>query len=234
MSYTQSMSPERYQRIRTMLATRQTDLTLLLEEVSKPHNVSAVIRTADAVGVHRIHAVWQENASLRKGTSMGSQIWVDSQHHVSTQAAIEHLHEQNMQVLVTHLDNAAVDFREIDYTKPTAIVLGQEKTGATEEAIALADQSILIPMVGMVQSLNVSVAAATILYEAQRQRSNAGMYDQNLLPEAEAQRILFEGGFPVLHRECVRRKLPYPHINESGEIEAPDEWWQALRHSKSK
>lgn len=231
MSYKQSMSPKRYQRIRTMLATRQTDLTLLLEEVSKPHNVSAVIRTADAVGVHRIHAVWEERASLRKGTSLGSQIWVDTQHHASTRDAIEHLHGQKMQVLVTHLNDSAVDFREIDYTKPTAIVLGQEKTGATDEAIELADQSILIPMVGMVQSLNVSVAAATIMYEAQRQRSNAGMYSQNLLPETEAQRILFEGGFPILHRECVRRKLSYPYINDQGEIEASAEWWHSLKHS---
>lgn len=225
------MSPERYQRIRELLATRQPDLTLLLEEVSKPHNVSAVIRTADAVGVHRIHAVWEANASLRKGTAMGSQIWVATQHHNSTQAAIEHLHKQDMQVLVTHLDDSAVDFREIDYTRPTAIVLGQEKTGATDEAIAHADHSILIPMVGMVQSLNVSVAAATILYEAQRQRENAGMYKQNLLPESEAQKILFEGGFPVLYKECMRRKLDFPYINEQGEIIASDEWWQALRYS---
>lgn len=231
MSFTQSMTLERYQRIRALLSTRQPDLTLLLEEVNKPHNVSAVIRTADAVGVHRIHAVWEDNASLRKGTALGSQIWVDTQCHKSTQDAITHLKSQKMQVLVTHLDDTAVDFREIDYTQPTAILLGQEKTGATDEAIALADQSILIPMVGMVQSLNVSVAAATILYEAQRQRENAGLYAQNTLPEAEAQRVLFEGGFPVLHRECLRRNLPYPHINELGEIEASEQWWQDLRSS---
>lgn len=231
MSFTQSMTMERYNRIRSLLATRQPDLTLLLEEVSKPHNVSAVFRTADAVGVHRIHAVWEENASLRRGTSLGSQIWVNTQCHNSTTAAIEHLHSQKMQVLVTRLDDSAVDFRAIDYTKPTAIILGQEKTGATAEATALADHSILIPMVGMVQSLNVSVAAATILYEAQRQRASAGMYAQNALPESEAQKILFKGGFPVLHKECVRRKLAYPHINEQGEIEASEQWWQALRHS---
>jgi tRNA (guanosine-2'-O-)-methyltransferase len=231
MSFAQSMTMERYNRIRSLLAARQPDLTLLLEEVSKPHNVSAVFRTADAIGMHRIHAVWEENASLRKGTSLGSQIWVDTQYHASTNAAIEHLHQQDMQVLVTHLDDSAVDFREIDYTKPTAIILGQEKTGATPEAIAGADQSILIPMVGMVQSLNVSVAAATILYEAQRQRENANMYAENSLPESEAQKILFKGGFPVLYKECVRRKLAYPYINDQGVIEASDEWWQALRHS---
>ena len=225
------MSMARYRKIRSLLSKRQPDLTLLLEEVHKPHNVSAIIRSADAVGVHRIHAVWAENDSLRKGTSLGSQIWVDVQQHTSTERAISYLKSQKMQLLVTHLDESAVDFREIDYTKPTAIVLGQEKDGATEQAIAMCDQSIVIPMVGMVQSLNVSVAAATILYEAQRQRSNAGMYEQSLLCESEAQKILFEGGFPVLHRECIKRGLPFPKINSEGEIVASDLWWQTLQYS---
>lgn len=231
MSHLQSMSMARYKKIRGLLSKRQPDLTLLLEEVHKPHNVSAVIRSADAVGVHRIHAVWQENDSLRKGTSLGSQIWVDIQRHASTEQAISHLKTENMQVLVTNLDQDAIDFRDVDYTKPTAIVLGQEKDGATQQAIAMSDQSIVIPMVGMVQSLNVSVAAATILYEAQRQRENAGMYLKNSLPESEAQKILFEGGFPVLHRECMKRNLAFPFVNERGEIEANDEWWQALQFS---
>ena len=169
----QSMSIERYDRIRTMLNMRQSDLTVCLEEVTKPHNVSAVIRTCDAVGVHKIHAVWDESENLRKGTAMGSQIWVKTQAHKTIQNAVDELKEQGMQVLVTNLDDNACDFREIDYTKPTAVLLGQEKDGATPEAIALADQSIIVPMVGMVQSLNVSVAAAVIMYEAQRQREEA-------------------------------------------------------------
>lgn len=232
MSHVQVMSQERYARIRKLLSTRQPDLTLLLEEVHKPHNVSAVIRSADAVGVHKIHMVKQDPPELRKGTSMGSQIWVNMQLHQTTQEALCHLQSQNMQVLVTHLDKKAVDFREIDYTKPTAIILGQEKTGATKEAIERADQSIVIPMVGMVQSLNVSVAAATILYEAQRQRQAKGMYDKPLLNESEQQKILFEGGFPVLHRICIERGLPYPFINERGEIDASAQWWDTIQFSK--
>ncbi|MFZ6043991.1 TrmH family RNA methyltransferase, partial [Vibrio natriegens] len=89
------------------------------------------------------------------------------------------LKDQGMQVLATHLSDTAIDFREVDYTKPTAIILGGEKNGITSEALALADQDIIIPMVGMVQSLNVSVASALILYEAQRQRQQAGMYDRD-------------------------------------------------------
>jgi tRNA (guanosine-2'-O-)-methyltransferase len=202
-----------------------------LEEVHKPHNVSAVIRTCDAVGVHKIHAVWDESENLRKGTSLGSQIWVKTKPHTTIQEAVGELKSQNMQVLVTNLDNTACDFREIDYTKPTAVLLGQEKTGATDEAIALADQSIVVPMVGMVQSLNVSVAAAVIMYEAQRQRELAGMYNNATLSENECQDILFEGGFPVLFAECKRRGLPFPHIDETGEIQADDDWWHALKYS---
>nr|WP_136251250.1 tRNA (guanosine(18)-2'-O)-methyltransferase TrmH [Ningiella ruwaisensis] len=225
------MTFERHQKIREILRLRQPDLSLLLEEVHKPHNVSAIVRSADAVGVHKIHAVWEHNRAMRKGTAMGAQIWVKTHTHKSTEAAITHLKNQGMQVLVTHLDDTAVDFRQIDYTKPTTIILGQEKHGATDEAVALADQSIIVPMVGMVQSLNVSVAAAIILYEAQRQREAASMYASNRLSEQEAQKILFEGGFPVLHKEVKRRGLEYPRVDENGCIDAPDSWWQALQYS---
>jgi tRNA (guanosine-2'-O-)-methyltransferase len=225
------MSAERYKRIREMLALRQPDLTVCLEEVHKPHNVAAVVRSCDAVGVHEIHGVWSEKNTARKGTSMGSQVWVKNKRHDSIEAAVQHLKSAGMQILVTNLSPEAVDFREVDYTKPTAIILGQEKSGATPEAIALADTDIIIPMVGMVQSLNVSVAGALVMYEAQRQRANAGMYATSRLSEEECQRVLFEGGFPQLHKLCERKNLPYPHINEQGEIEADEQWWQQMQLS---
>ena len=193
------MTPERYQRIREMLAKRQTDLTVCLENVHKPHNVSAVVRTCDAIGIHKVHAVWENQYRVRSGTAMGSQQWVNVDTHENVTDAIGALKAQNMQVLVTHLSDKAVDFRDIDYTKPTAILFGQEKYGVTDEAIAMCDQDIVIPMVGMVQSLNVSVAAALVLYEAQRQRQIAGMYDVQHLSEEECQRMLFEGGLPGSH-----------------------------------
>ena len=241
MSATQAMSAERYARIRHVLSKRQPDLTLLLEQVHKPHNVSAVIRTADAVGVHEIHAVWEEDYDerLRDHTAAGSNNWVGIQKHDSISLAIKALKQQKMQVLVTHLDDSAVDYRDIDYTRPTAIVLGQELTGATEEAIALADKSIVIPMCGMTQSLNVSVATAVVLYEAQRQRQLNGFYDienkarkHQTVPETEIQRILFQRGFPILFEMCVEKKLRFPFINEQGEIDANQDWWDALKYSR--
>lgn len=225
------MSTKRYARIREMLALRQPDLTVCLEEVHKPHNVAAIVRSCDAVGVHQIHGVWNDKNSTRKGTSMGSQVWVKNNRHDSIEDAVKHLKSTGMQILVTNLSTSAVDFREVDYTKPTAIILGQEKDGATQEAIELADTDIVIPMAGMVQSLNVSVAGALVLYEAQRQRALAGMYDQASLSESECQRVLFEGGFPQLHKICERKKLDYPYINEDGEIEADEQWWQKMQLS---
>ncbi|OKP54861.1 tRNA (guanosine(18)-2'-O)-methyltransferase TrmH [Serratia marcescens] len=226
------MSPERYARICEMLATRQPDLTVCLEQVHKPHNVSAIIRTADAVGVHQVHAVWPTTRMRTLVSSAaGSNSWVSVKTHRTIGDAVGHLKAQGMQILATNLSARAVDFREVDYTRPTCVLLGQEKTGITEEALALADQDIVIPMIGMVQSLNVSVASALILYEAQRQRQNAGLYrrDNSMLDEEEQQRLLFEGGYPVLANVAKRKGLPRPQIDEQGQVVASAEWWAAMQ-----
>ena len=207
-------------------------LTLCLEQVNNPYNVSAIVRSCDAVGVHELHAVCDENTEIRKDTAMGSEHWVKTKIHGTIHHAVEHLKAQKMQVLVTNLSAKAVDFRDIDYTQPTAIILGQEKTGVTAEAKALADQEIIIPMVGMVQSLNVSVAAALVLYEAQRHRQVAGMYDTQQLSETVCQKVLFEGGFPKLREICDRKALPYPHIDNNGHIDADEDWWEKVQHTK--
>lgn len=215
-----------------MLATRQPDLTVCLEQVHKPHNVSAIIRTADAVGVHQVHAVWPTTRMRTLVSSAaGSNSWVSVKTHRTIGDAVGHLKAQGMQILATNLSARAVDFREVDYTRPTCVLLGQEKTGITEEALALADQDIVIPMIGMVQSLNVSVASALILYEAQRQRQNAGLYrrDNSMLDNEEQQRLLFEGGYPVLANVAKRKGLPRPQIDEQGQVVASAEWWAAMQ-----
>ncbi|WP_448547116.1 tRNA (guanosine(18)-2'-O)-methyltransferase TrmH [Thalassotalea fusca] len=218
------MTPDRLKRINQMLNHRQPDLTVCMEGVHKNHNLAAVVRTADAIGVSDVHAVWKnERMRVSGGSAAGSQNWIKVHNYDQTKTAIEALKAQNMQVLVTNLSDTAVDFREIDYTKPTAIILGQEKFGASEQALAMADQDIIIPMVGMVQSLNVSVACAVVLYEAQRQRHLAGMYDKATIAHEERQRILFEGGHPIFAQACKRKGLPYPAIDEEGQIVASDD-----------
>lgn len=226
------MNERRYRRICQMMAMRQPDLTLCLEEIHKPHNVSAIVRSADAVGIHQIHAIWpDQQVKLSVSSAAGSNSWVKVISHVSTEDAISQIKSQGMQVLVTNLSEHAVDFREIDYTQPTCIMMGQEKKGISTKALELADQHIIIPMVGMVQSLNVSVASALILYEAQRQRQLAGMYDRedSLLSAQEQQEWLFEGGYPVLAEVARRKGLPRPYINHQGQIEAEESWWAQMQ-----
>lgn len=228
------MTPERHQRILAILDKRQPDLTVCMEGVHKTHNLAAVIRTADAIGISDVHAVWKtEQMRMSGGSAVGSQNWVDVHGYTNTKEAIAALKKQNMQVLVTNLSDSAVDYRDVDYTKPTAIILGQEKFGASKEALDLADQDIVIPMVGMVQSLNVSVANAVVLYEAQRQRQAAGLYDTPRLPEMRRQRVLFEGGHPIYAQACQRKGLPYPHIDEDGQIVASDDWWQKMQMTQA-
>jgi len=228
------MTPERLERINAMLDKRQPDLTVCMEGLHKAHNLAAVVRTCDAIGISDVHAVWKsDEAEVRGGSAAGSQNWIDVHNYNKTADAITALKAQGMQVLVTNLSDTAVDFREIDYTKPTAIILGQEKFGASKVALELADQDIVIPMVGMVQSLNVSVACSVVLYEAQRQRQLVGMYDLPRLSAERRQRTLFEGGHPIFAEACQRKGLPYPEIDDEGQIVANDDWWQKMQMNKS-
>ncbi|GEA52091.1 tRNA (guanosine(18)-2'-O)-methyltransferase [Vibrio inusitatus NBRC 102082] len=226
------MSPERYQKIVAVLKARQPDLTLCLEEVHKPNNVSAVIRSADAVGLHKIHAVWpNEKMRTLSHTSAGARNWVEVETHNTIEQAYQALKAQGMQILVTNLSDTAVDFREVDYTKPTAIVLGGEKDGTSKMAVEMADQDIIVPMVGMVQSLNVSVASALILFEAQRQRQNQDMYNNptKQLSDRIIHKTLFERGHPVLAKVAKRKGLPYPELDDAGQIVADSNWWAEMQ-----
>jgi tRNA (guanosine-2'-O-)-methyltransferase len=228
------MTPERLERINMMLDHRQPDLTVCMEGVHKSHNLAAVVRTADAIGVSDVHAIWKsDEMEVRGGSAAGSQNWIDVHNYSKTKDAIDELKKQGMQILVTNLSDSAVDFREIDYTKPTAIILGQEKFGASDVALEMADQDIMIPMVGMVQSLNVSVACSVVLYEAQRQRQLAGMYDTPRIDENRRQRFLFEGGHPIFAEACKRKGLPYPTIDQDGQIIASEKWWEQMQMTQA-
>ncbi|MGB0894278.1 MAG: tRNA (guanosine(18)-2'-O)-methyltransferase TrmH [Parashewanella sp.] len=226
------MTPERFARITEMLSHRQPDLTLCLDQVHKKNNIAAVVRTADAVGIHEVHAVWPDvDMRVSGNTASGSQQWVNTVKHHQLDTALKHFKQQNMQIVVTNFSDDAVDFRDIDYTKPTAIFVGHERDGVSKEAIAQADHQVIIPMVGMVQSLNVSVATGLVLFEAQRQRQAAGMYGKCKLPEDYIQKMLFEQGHSVYAKACRKKGIGYPKIDKLGQIDAPESWWQALRET---
>ncbi|WP_144392874.1 tRNA (guanosine(18)-2'-O)-methyltransferase TrmH [Pleionea sediminis] len=224
------MKENRLARINELLNNRQPDLTVFMDQVHKPHNLAAVVRTADAIGIGEVHAVRAEGAIHRcSGTAMGSDRWVTTHRYETFKEGIEVVKKQGMQVLAAHLSDKAVDFRSIDYTKPTCILLGAEKEGVTDEAANAADQHIIIPMLGMVQSLNVSVANSIILYEAQRQREAAGMYGTRKISDEVYERLVFEWLHPKIKRFCQKHKIRYPQLNEEGDID--DDAWQELRRN---
>jgi len=172
---------ERLSRIDDILTRKQPTLQVMLENVYNSQNLSTIIRTSDAVGVLDIYYSSKENETLRihKTITQGAHRWTH-RHRVKDGDTVKFLKQkkkEGFQVVVTHLEERAVSFREVDYTKPTLIVMGNEKEGVSDKIIAEATDIIVIPMEGMVQSLNVSVATALILYEAQRQLENAGVYD---------------------------------------------------------
>ena len=202
---------------------------MLVEGLSKPHNVAAILRTCDAVGIPEIHAVASLSATappgsapkrkkLSRASSAGSRRYVAVRSHPGLAAAVDVLQKSGMRVLAAHMSATAVDFRAADLTRPTAILLGTELDGVSAEAEALADGAITIPMVGAVESLNVSVAAAVILYEAQRQRAAAGLYDRRRLDPATCERLLFEWGYRRLAARYRQQSKPYPKLGPEGEI----------------
>lgn len=211
------MKAERYARIRAVLDRRQPDLTVLLERVHKPHNLSAVLRSCDAVGVLEAHAVEPAGGlPTFSETSASADKWVLLRVHRSTPEAFDALRSGGFHVVATHLSERARDYREVDYTRPTCLLLGAERWGVSDEAAALADENVVVPMRGMVSSLNVSVAAAVILFEASRQRAEAGFYDSPRLTSDLYRRLAFEWLYPreaVLMRE---RGEAYPELEEDG------------------
>ena len=213
--------PRRYERLRAVLDRRMDDLTVLLEHVEKPHNLSAILRSCDAVGVMEAHAVCHQNRlPTFNSTAQGSQKWVPLHCHAQAEEVLIRLRQRGFRLYGTHLGVAAVDYRLCDFTGPTAFVLGAEKWGLSPEAAALVDQAVIIPMQGMVQSLNVSVATATLLFEALRQRQAAGLVPEageGMAPE-RYDRLLFEWAYPQVAAWCQREGRPYPALDAEGAI----------------
>ena len=211
------MNPERFQKLARALRRRQPDLTVLMERVHKSHNLSAILRNCDAVGVLEAHAIPpEEGLRIHSHTSAGTAKWVRLVRHRTIHAAIEELKGRGFRVLAANPGPDAVNFREVDYTVPTALMMGAELLGLSDEALALADLRISIPMVGMARSFNVSVATALLLFEAFRQRDAAQMYDESRIDPEDMEQILFEWAYPRIARQCRDRGRPYPPLGQDG------------------
>lgn len=211
------MTPERFAKLRAALARRQPDLTVLADSVNKPHNVSAIVRTADAVGIHRVHAV-AAGRGIRRYHMIagGAKRYVEITLHASVERAVAALRADGWALVVAHAGPNARDFRDVDYTRKVAIVAGAELRGPSAAVLANADEQIAIPMHGLGTSLNVSVATAVILFEAERQRVAAGLYETSRLPRDELERTLFEWSYPDIARRCRELKRPYPPLDDEG------------------
>ena len=213
------MNPKRFRRIKKVLEARQPDLTVLMERVNKSHNFSAILRNCDAVGVLKAHAVLPDgDLDLHHHTSAGTTRWLQVEVHQNIRHAVERLHQDGFLVLAAHPSDSAVDYRAADLARPVAIMVGAELDGLSPEGIALADETVRIPMGGMVRSLNVSVATALLLFEAFRQREELGVYRSSRLPPEELKNLLFEWAYPDIATVLRKRGNPYPILSEDGEI----------------
>ncbi|MFM2337594.1 MAG: hypothetical protein RL115_787 [Bacteroidota bacterium] len=181
------MTPERYKRLTDVLNKRQSNITIVLENVFDPHNISAVMRTADAIGLQDIYILNTKIPRHKKWgfkSSSSAAKWLTVHQYENATECFASLRKNYAKILTTHLSSDAVGIYEIDMTQSIALVFGNEHSGVSDEIRTLADGNFIIPQMGIIQSLNISVACAVTLYEALRQRTNSGQYNnQSLGPE---------------------------------------------------
>lgn len=181
------MTERRKAKILNVLHHRQPNMTIVMENIHDPHNVSAMLRSADAVGVVEVQLVYvtEKFPRLGKKSSASATKWVRRRKFHSIEECYDRLHAEGFLIYATHLGSTSVSLHELDLTAKVALVFGNEHAGVSEEAARLADGNFLIPMTGMIQSLNVSVACAVTLYEAFRQRQTSPKRAEASLSPAE-------------------------------------------------
>jgi tRNA (guanosine-2'-O-)-methyltransferase len=191
------MTNERRQRIEAVLSKRQNDLTVVLENVFDPHNISAVMRSCDAVGIQEIYVLNNKIPRHKKWGSRSSssaEKWLTVHQYENAEECFAAIRNKYKTILTTHLVDDAVSLYAIDFSKSIALVFGNEHSGVSDEIRKMADGNFIIPQVGMIQSLNISVACAVTLYEAFRQKSIAGHYDQQKLEKNQYETLSKEWG----------------------------------------
>ncbi len=185
---------KRLQKIISVARARQKSLRIVLENIHDSHNVGAIFRTCDAVGITKINLVYtiEKFPQIGKKSSASAFKWIEKEKYKDIKLCFDNLHDEGFEIYASSISSEATSLYELDLTKKAAIVFGNEHRGVSEEAAKLSDKKFIIPMVGMVQSLNVSVAASVILYEAFRQRMKKGMYETSEYSEAELNKLIDE------------------------------------------
>ena len=192
------MTPERSERLTSVLNKRQPDITVVLENVFDPHNISAVMRTCDAIGMQEIFILNTKIPRHKKWgakSSSSAAKWLTIHQYTDAEECFKALRSKYKKIYTTHLSTDAVGLHDLKLTEPVALVFGNEHSGVSDEIISMADGNFIIPQVGIIKSLNISVACAVTLYEAFRQKSIAGHYDTPRLPQEQLNTIRNEWGF---------------------------------------
>ena len=192
------MTPERNERLTSVLNKRQPGLTVVLENVFDPHNISAVMRTCDAVGIQDIYILNNKIPPHRKWgakSSSSAAKWLTIHQFTDATECFQQLRKNYKKIYTTHLSTDAVGLYELNLTEPVALVFGNEHSGVSEEIIAMADGNFISPQVGIIKSLNISVACAVTLYEAFRQKTIAGHYANIQLAGDKLNNLRNEWGF---------------------------------------
>jgi tRNA (guanosine-2'-O-)-methyltransferase len=192
------MTPERDKRLTDVLVKRQPGLTVILENVFDPHNISAVMRTCDAVGIQDIYIICSRIPPHKKWgarSSSSASKWLTIHQFTDVESCIKEVRKHYDKIYLTHLTSDARNLYDLDLTERVALVFGNETYGISDEMLPYADGNFIIPQVGIIKSLNISVACAVSLYEAFRQKTNAGHYDTVQLSPERMQTLREEWGF---------------------------------------
>ncbi|MEL7118941.1 MAG: RNA methyltransferase [Bacteroidota bacterium] len=206
------MNPKRAETIERVLEKRQGNITVLMENVIDQHNIGAVLRSCDSIGVHEIFVLNNEEGlkgdfiTIGKRTSSGARKWLNVHYYNDTEACFKHIRKYYSKIYTTKLSSDAKSLYDLDLADSVALVFGNEQYGITPESLALADQNFIIPQVGMTQSLNISVACAVTLYEAYRQRLRKGFYEENN-PMTESMRNTLRTEYHRRHEEQDNQEI---------------------------
>ena len=176
------MTEARKEKLSQVIQHRQFDLTIVLENVFDPHNISAVMRTCDAVGVQELFILNTKIPRHKKWgarSSSSAAKWLTIHQYDDADCCFEAVRKRYSRIITTHLSSDATSLYSLDLAQPAALVFGNEHSGVSEEIRLKADGNFIIPQVGIIQSLNISVACAVTLYEAYRQKEKAGHYGED-------------------------------------------------------
>jgi tRNA (guanosine-2'-O-)-methyltransferase len=191
------MTEQRFNRLTSVINHRQPDLTIVLENVFDPHNISAVMRTCDAVGIQDVYILNNRIPPHKKwgnkSSSTASQ-WLTIHQFTDIEKCFEEVRRKYQNVYASHLGENSVDVYEMNFTESVALIFGNETFGVSDEIRKYADGDFIIPQVGIIKSLNISVACAVTLYEAFRQKNQHGHYDKSRLPDADLDKLKDQWG----------------------------------------